>query len=295
MQPPPSLVEAWQPILDLVGAAHDGHVEPALDGLERLLKGGDVRAAIPLAEIHAFLGEWRECLQAAGVSLEHPQEALSLAIFPEMIELAALAAERAGLWLPLDTRVHRSREVLLQWDESAGRRQWLSMLDRVQEWSAREGGAPALRIAPAPLFPSHPDGANPDDGYRLARLETRIRNTTRLRPMEMADPVQRARTELFWAISFRVPEVAFRIAGEHPGVVSWSDTLYLASELIARGRETEAWERIVAALDRWQPRDRAQVAPAELLTVRLLARIMTPERCAAVLRRGARDNSEDHL
>ncbi|MEZ5398492.1 MAG: hypothetical protein R2729_02420 [Bryobacteraceae bacterium] len=285
VHPPSDLIQAWQPILDLVGAARDGHIEPALDGLERLLRLGDVRAAIPLAEIYAFHAEWKDCLQSAGVSLEHPEHALSLAIFPEMAELAALAAREGELWLPLDTRLHRSREVLWEWQDSAGRNQWLAILDRIQDWSAREGAPPDPAIAPLPLYPSHPDGRNPDDAFRQTKFETRIRNTTRLRPHVMEDPVERARTELFWAISFRLPEVAFRVAAEHPAIVAFEDTLFLAASLIERGEPAAAWERIAAALPRWNPADRAQVAPVALLTHPVIRPIMTAERRAAVLAR----------
>ncbi|MEZ5356243.1 MAG: hypothetical protein R2762_26710, partial [Bryobacteraceae bacterium] len=216
---------------------------------------------------------------------ENPAEALSLAIFPEMAELAALAAREGELWLPLDTRLHRSREVLLEWPESAGRNQWIAILDRMQDWSAREGAEPGIVISPAPLYPSHPDGRNPDAAFRQERFETRIRNTTRLRPAVMSEPAQRAQTELFWAISFRLPETALRIAAAHPAVVSFSDSLYLATALAETGDDELAWRRIETALPRWQPADRAQVAPVELLTDRVLAALMTPERREAVLLR----------
>jgi hypothetical protein len=67
-------------------------------------------------------------------------------------------------------------------------------------------------------------------------------------------------------------------------LIHYPSIVFAASSLARAGRADDAWRVVENTLARWWPVDVAQVVPVELLIDEGLRPLMTPERCAWVLR-----------
>jgi hypothetical protein len=274
-------------------AARAGETEVALEALEALAAKGDDSATVPLAEIHAFLGQWNKVISNAGRLIANPTVVYADNVFQDTVKLLGRAGHRSGDW----NRVIEVVEIALKSNASMNSDKKLKQtLDRYEkiflnlmEYAKRQGKPPHELIAIFPV-PDHlkylMEPTNISQEQREARYQEAIEvvNTSPLLKPHLK--TAHAKAEHVFSLMKDVWEdKALEIYEEYGAnfLMGWEAALYASRAFVRRGKLDAAWTLVQSNLSKWWPLGIVQVAPIILLTDEFLNVLMTPERCRLIL------------
>jgi hypothetical protein len=258
-----------------------GDTDGAVKQLSALLEGGKPGAAAALAEIEAFRGRWPEVLRLAFTFMRDPSAARVSNSLTDMFRLAAVAGFETGAWSGIQTelvaiRKHlRSKKDLNSYAESADD-DFTALIelakskgkaDYVWDWSCY---------------------TEDDEKTRDARAEAAIADqlAKHAKKKIFKDDAERRRKMLSLAGVYISYNTTLRVYDEEgaDGLITFGTPAFVATSLARAGRANDAWKMVEQAVNVWWPVDVLQVAPVYLLTDPDLRPLMTPKRCAQVLR-----------
>lgn len=241
-----------------------GDVDAAELAYTELVRAGNPRAAAALAEIAAFRGDWEASLAYLDMAFGAIGKFDTWNVQTDLTILSALAAQETGNWEALESIVRKGRSSLgKQHNPELSR-----LLVGLGDFAADQG---------ASTFPVGTD-PEPDGKVRFEDAIAKLGNK-KFRTHE-------ARADHLYGLArvFDHSGGAFELYGREgtlPGI--FDNVLFLAEALAIAGQPDAAWNAIETRLDRWWPVEDTQIVPVPLLTNPELARLMTPERCAAIL------------
>ena len=219
-------------------------------------------AAVPLAEIAAFQGDWSRVAELTELTLTE---------WPEPLHAGNVMHSQAGLLLRAGTQVS---------DPDAVARTFLRLLETAEgptamalrahaDAAADLAAGRAVRLTlPTALPPSAKDLPHQESAALLSVI------TPETAAKELRNALVRNRFRLALAIRQAFPGVA---------VADLFPVLALASWQARSGSPDSAWALIAEHLPRWLPVDRFTVAPVELVIDDDLFSLITPQRAIDVL------------
>ncbi|HTV39420.1 MAG TPA: SMI1/KNR4 family protein [Candidatus Sulfotelmatobacter sp.] len=277
-------------------AARGGQTQLVVDSLEGFAAKGDNSAAASLAELRAFLGQWKEVIINAGRLIANPTAVYADNVFQDMIRLLGRAGHRSGDWARVievaeaasQANASRFCELSRQAKDKVGRNHLVKAASRYERifrnligYAERNGKPPHELIA---IFGIRTWRDDMDAQKLRAWYEEAVKNAEVLRPDLKRNPL--AKWEHFFSLAQGVAEdEALKLYEAHGQnfEMRWQAAEYVAPIYVRLRNESAAWAAIAANLKHWWPVDNAQVTPLALLTNEHLETIMTPERCALVL------------
>lgn len=251
--------------------ALQGDIEAALVELEALRRKGDVGASASLAEIAAYQGRWQDVLRHAETVVASPASLDTFNVYVETLALVARASAELSAWAD----AQRLAKLALSKLPKKGD-------DETSADAARCLAAFAKNKGKGPA----PGVDEPEDSMdrRKAKFDAAVAKMTATKK-KFLTPADRL-DHLYGLAS---------VYGFHPGAVLvydrekvlpdiFDNVAFAASALARGGRGDEAWQAIRAKVGEWWPVERTQIAPVILLADPALAEVMTPARCAEILR-----------
>lgn len=246
-----------------------GEWRAQLDVLERAVRDGVAAAAVPLAELRAYLGEWDRVVELTSISLGP---------WPTPVYAGNVIDGQAGLLVRAGTqddpasvvRVYtelydRAEQAELAGEKPTSARSLRRFAAAVDALAA---GTPVQLTTLSSIEPSGKDLPAPDSAAILAAATTDSANR------DFRGACARSRFGLAVALHRRFAEHITPDLQVVLNLASWS----------ARTGETDlAWELINEHLTGWMAVDRYTVAPPEPLIDDALFALLTPERRIDVL------------
>jgi hypothetical protein len=274
-------------------AARGGQTEVALEALEAFALKGDDSATAPLAEVHAFLGQWGKVISNAGRLIANPAAVHVGNVFNDMVQLLGRAGHCSGEWsrvievaeTALKSNASRNSEKKSEQVHNRYEKIFLNLI----EYAKREGRPPHELIAIFPVPDYLKRLLNPEiltQKEREARYQEAIETINTNPPLKPHLKTAHAKAEhLFSLIKDVWEEKALEIYDEYGAqfLMGWDAALYVSRAHARRGNLDAAWTAIESRLGKWWPVAIVQVAPIILLTDEHLNAFMTPERCRLVL------------
>lgn len=270
------------PIQTAQQAALQGATDAAVKQFTAILEGGGAGAAASLAEIEAFRGRWPEVLRNAFVFMRDPTMARVSNSLNDVLRLAALAGFNTGAWSDIHGEVVAIRKHLLAKKE----------LKLYAEEVAGDGFKQLIELAKSKGKADYDWGwanyTEDDEDTRDKRAETVIADKLAKHKVKklFKDDADLRRHLFALAGTYLSYKTAIRLYDEYgiDDLRTFDTTAFVATALARAGRAKDAWKAVEKAVAVWWPVDVLQVAPVALLTDPDVRPLMTPERCAQVLR-----------
>jgi hypothetical protein len=264
-----------------------GETDAAVTQLSANLAGGDYGAAASLAQIEAFRGLWPDALGHAYLLWRNPDSVYAANVLADAAHLVALAGMSCGGWADIQATLAEIHAQLSKDPKRVQDGYLLRLLDRVIALAQSDGSS---------SYSWDPDADDAiDEDARAAKFDEGVAKLTRTNKQKKhwKNDAQRRRHLFSLADNRRAHQSAIRLYDEEgiADVILFSSFAFTASSLSRAGRKDEAWRVIEKGFHQWGPVDVAQVAPVELLIDEGLRPLMTPERCAWVLRTPRGPNS----
>jgi hypothetical protein len=276
-------------------AARRGETDDAVSALRSLAAEGDVSACPSLAELLALKAAWDEVIQNAAQLIANPSAAYAGNVFDDMVRLLGRAGRETGRWADVERCAREAAANVKRTIEAAHLlNRYVTILDRLATYAKGRGSIPFFkRLADRSQGRDVPDHElimlwkKPDElplAERKKRVDNATANVFELRP-DLKDKPQDLHRHLFALAEFYdLPREALERYSAHPEDMWFKDAVYIGRFLAAQDKGDEAWKLIQPKLPIWIADDPAQVAPIALVVDRDLQRMMTPDRCAEVLR-----------
>jgi hypothetical protein len=263
-------------------AALKGEIQPALDALRGFASAGDDSAAASVAELAGFQGGWDEVIAHAGRLIANPGAVYAGNIFDDMVRLLGRSGHETAQWDVIGSLAVSAKETIGKGvTQEHLRVRYVRILDELGAYAARRGGPPHELVAVFGGTGDRPrDPKKEEAAYRDA-----VDNVHVHRPNLKGKPEELARHLFALAVTYGKEEDALRLHAQHghAGPFDFDAAVHVAKVLVRRGKPDDAWQAVQAKLAAWIPVDKAQVAPAVLIVDDDLRKIMSPERCKAVL------------
>lgn len=246
--------------------ALQGSVEAATQELAALERSGDLAANVSLAEIAAYQGNWQEVMQRVEVLFGTPDSMKTQNVYEDMALLLARAAEELGQWAEVLRIAKFARTRLSRRANDELRFATIRQLSRFAE-----------RNGQGAFFP-----AGDPEAVRKTEFEAAVEKS---KDRVFDSPADRMNYLYALATAYAYPPAAIGIFDREKALPdSFEDVIFAASALAGAGRQQEAWRAVRSSLKLWWPVDLAQVLPVVLLVDEAIKPLMTPDRCAEVLR-----------
>ncbi len=264
-------------------AALEGRVEEAVPLLRAYADRGDTSAAASLAELLAFQGEWRECLERAGAFIARPQSAYAGNVFDDMIRLLARAGSETHQWELLlhliQTAEQRVEENIAEYNPPKQEAAWTryrTIFQALRTYAQREGTPPHELIC---VF----GAAKQSQAHQEVAYREAVQNATQLRPDLRRKPDALSAHHFSLAQFYNQEAEGIRLYEEERMPPDFDRAVFVAKAYVHRDQPERAWDVLWKYMSGWWPVDRAQVVPVVLLVDQDLATLMSHERCAQVL------------
>ncbi len=245
-----------------------GEIDAALTEFSDLRSQGDVGASASLAEIAAYQGRWRDVVTSADIVFGSPGSVKTLNVYTDLVALVARAGTELGNWEEIR---RQGKLALAQLTKKEQDIECRAAIQNLLKFASQRGEEPLY--TPGTI-----------EEQRRVEFEAAIEkmNKTKKKFKTPADRLD----HLFGLAN---------VYEYHPGAVLLYDqekelpdifdnVAFVASALARANRLEEAWAAIHAKLHHFWPVEESQVAPVVLLVDEGLRQVMTPSRCAIVLR-----------
>lgn len=233
-----------------VELALSGDAGRALQALVSMSNDGDACAAASAAELLAFNGQWRECVEHARRLLAEPDAVQTGNVFTDLCRLVRRAARELG-----------DRSII---DESA---------KVVPEPMRAQRDAVLLDEYVEPSSTRAPNRAKYDEAVVAATKDKRFKGK----------PTQLDAHCFALAVTFAVDDLVIARFDESNPMFHFDHAVSAARALVKQGQSERAWKILRSFVPRWWPVDQAQVAPVILLVDPWIAPIVTADRAREVL------------
>jgi hypothetical protein len=275
--------------------ARRGNTDAAIDELRRLAAGSEIAACPALVELLAFKGDWEEVIPNAARLVANPSVVYAGNVFDDMIRLLGRAGHETGRWADIEKAARDAiASIEGSVDRPNSRVEYLTKLERLAAYAKGRGSMPFWhRLTDKAKGRDVPEHElivlwkKPEElplAERKKRVDNATANVFQLRP-DLKDSPQDLHRHLFALAEFyNLPEEALERYSAHPHDMCFNDAVYVGRYLAAHCKSDEAWKLIHPKLPDWIADDPVQVAPVVLIVDRDLRPMMTPERCAEVLR-----------
>lgn len=253
-----------------------------MDALRGFAAGGDDSAAASIAEIAAIQGAWEEVIPNAGRLIANPGAVYAGNVFDDMVRLLGRAGHETRKWDVIVGLAASAREsVGARVPQEHQRVRFFRILDGLVAYARRQGAPPHELVAVFAVPGAAPrDPQQHEKAYRDAVANVHVH-----RPDLKNKPQDLARHLFALAVTYGGDDDAVRIysqEGHGPGF-DFDAAVHVARVLARRGSTEEAWKVLEGKLPLWGPVDKAQVAPVVLVVDEGLRKVMSVERCKAVL------------
>jgi hypothetical protein len=275
--------------------ARGGETDDAVSALRSLAGEGEISACPSLAELLAFKAAWDEVIPNAAQLIANPSAAYAGNVFDDMVRLLGRAGHETGRWADIERCAREAAANVKRTVEAAHLlNRDVTILDRLASYAKGRGSISFFkRLAGRSQGRDIPEHElimlwkKPEElplAEREKRVDKATANVFELRP-DLKDKPQDLHRHLYALAKFYdLPAEALERYSAHPQDMWFKDAVYVGRFLAAQGKGDEAWKLIQPKLPDWVADDPAQVAPVVLIVDRDLQRMMTPERCAEVLR-----------
>ncbi|MGC4122700.1 MAG: hypothetical protein QM765_50640 [Myxococcales bacterium] len=234
--------------------ARFGQTDGALEALTRFADAGDLVASAALAELHAFRGEWASMVPRAEAFFADPGVVYAGNVFTDLTRLFRRAA-----------RELRTPKIIQRAAATVPER-YRSMRD-----------ATLLKNV---VLPS--ESVSPIKPAAVATFEKAVAEA-RTGKRFKGKPDVLACHEIALADVFRHEEALLERWRSMPERFSFDQAVSVARWMAHRGKPDEAWDVLRGKISQWYPVAICQIAPVVLLVDPILAKVMTPPRCAELL------------
>ena len=269
--------QAQSPLATARLAALRGDVDAALSVFLELATKGDASAAASAAQVLAYLDRWSDVIFHAGLLIANPFAVYAGNVFDDMVRLLGRAGAETGDWpsvavaaddasasvtAALNANAFNYADVKI----AALRRELITKLDHLA-MHARTGkgnGYDEL-IKIFGFVPEPPNRAAYEAAIAMKRNKAPGRRVS-------------------LPIVFGIEEELIGLYPQLEQPPGFDQACHVSRAFRRHGHPEQAWHVIERNWPHWYPVDHAQVAPVEPLTDKLLAQLLTRERCAVLIR-----------
>jgi len=199
-----------------------------------------------------------------------------------MVSLLGRAGDETQDWQMIQWAVHAAR-IGVKKHVGPNQLEWhLGLLERLHAYAERQGSP--MRAMISEFLPLYAKGT----WAERRREHEEFLDSVRTKNRNLRDnPAAFHQAALDSAVRYGLVAEAMELFRRQPAG-DFRTGATLARLLVEGGEEDGGWKVLWHAVRIWQPVDKSQVAPADLLCDEFLRRILTPEHCEMILSRNLR-------